>query len=91
MLPFLILVIIDLMILMRTGVTPVEAEAPGDGGMWTVIGSMGCGWTRKQLDHMKKKGIPHTFVDCDKETCDAEAFPTLIDLNGERHVGYKEI
>jgi hypothetical protein len=89
MLPLLILVIIDLMILMRTGATPVEA--PGDGGMWTVLGSMGCGWTRKQLDHMKKNGIAHKFVDCDKEKCDAEAFPTLIDSNGEKHVGYKEI
>jgi hypothetical protein len=90
MLPLLILVIIDLMILMRTGATPVEA--PGDGGMWTVFGSMGCGWTRKQLDHMKKAGKPHKFVDCDKEDCKkVEAFPTLIAPNGEEHVGFKEV
>ena len=53
---------------------------------------MGCGWTRKQLDYMKKNGKPFKFVDCEKEGCsDVEVFPTIIHPNGEKTVGYEEI
>ena len=59
---------------------------------WTIYGTMGCGWTRKQLDYMKQKGKPFTFVDCDKGDCpDVEGFPTMIHSSGERVVGYKEV
>ena len=63
------------------------------GGSWKVYGTMGCGWTRKQLDHMKKNGITHTFVDCSSDNCpDVDAFPTMIHpQSGETIVGYKEI
>lgn len=89
MLPFIILAIIDLVILMRMG---VETQTNEEEGLWTVFGSMGCGWTRKQLDHMKKAGKPHKFVDCDKEDCKKiEAFPTIVSPNGEEHVGFKEV
>lgn len=65
---------------------------PKKGSGWTVYGTMGCGWTRKQLDHMKSKGISHTFVDCDKGGCDGmEAFPTLKSPSGETIVGFKEV
>jgi len=53
---------------------------------------MGCGWTRKQLDHMKKNGKPHRFVDCDTEECSGmDAYPTLVGPNGEKIVGYSEV
>jgi hypothetical protein len=52
---------------------------------------MGCGWTRKQLDYMKKAGKPYEFIDCDKGGCSGmDAFPTTIDPNGEKTVGYQE-
>ena len=38
-------------------------------GKWTVYGTMGCGWTRKQLKHMKDNNISHEFIDCDKKDC----------------------
>lgn len=58
---------------------------------WTVYGTMGCGWTRKQLEYMKTKGLPHTFVDCDKNECaNMDAFPTTKLPNGKIVVGYKE-
>ena len=61
-------------------------------GKWTVYGTMGCGWTRKQLDYMKKTGTPHTFVDCDKGGCGGMgAFPTLKSPNGKTIVGYTEV
>jgi hypothetical protein len=63
--------------------------------MWTVYGTNGCGWTRKQLAHMKSKGIPHRFVDCDKEDCgDITAFPTLKKSGGDDDsviVGFKDL
>ena len=69
-----------------------SAASVSNGKQWTVYGTMGCGWTRKQLDYMKKNGKPHRFVDCDKEGCSGmEAFPTLISPNGEKTVGYSEI
>ena len=73
-------------------VTPKNGGGGNASGQWTVYGSMNCGWTRKQLDHMKSKQIPHRFVDCDKEDCgDMTAFPTLDDPNGKRSVGFNSI
>ena len=63
-----------------------------DSGEWTIYGSMGCGWTRKQLDYMKKNNKPFTFVDCDNQECPGvEGFPTMMSPSGERVVGYKEV
>ena len=88
MIAFIVLLIINFMILQSMG-APVKAKKGKD---WTVYGTMGCGWTRKQLDHMKSKGIPHTFVDCDKGGCDGmEAFPTLKSPQGETTVGFKKV
>ena len=87
MLALIILAIIDILILIQTGQAPVE-----EGKKWTVFGTMGCGWTRKQLDYLKKNGKPHEFVDCDESGCDGvEAFPTLVSPDGEKTVGYKEV
>lgn len=60
---------------------------------WTVYGTMGCGWTRKQLEYMKGAGVPHAFVDCDKGGCPStmKAFPTMIHTSGEQVVGFKEV
>lgn len=58
---------------------------------YTIYGTMGCGWTRKQLEYMKKSGKPFTFVDCDKSECaDMTAFPTTVDPSGKKTVGYNE-
>lgn len=86
MLPYIILTLVNLYILVNTGKPPVVQEG------WTIFGSMGCGWTRKQLEHMKKVKKPFTFVDCDNGDCkDVDAFPTIVAPNGEKHVGFKEV
>lgn len=61
-------------------------------GVWKVYGSMGCGWTKKQIAHLKSKGISHTFVDCTKQSCHGvDGFPTLVhSQSGEKIVGYTE-
>ena len=67
-------------------------SAHSSSGGWTVYGTTGCSWTRKQLDHMKSNNIPHTFVDCDKESCgDMSGFPTLKDSNGKITTGFKQV
>ena len=95
LLPILILLIIDLIILTNTPrkiASPKSEEKTKDDGEWTVFGTMGGGWTRKQLEYLEKSGKSYTFIDCDKEECaDMEAFPTLVHSNGERHVGFKEV
>jgi hypothetical protein len=95
MIAFIILLLVDLYILMNTGRGSVAPSAPATTsaeGKWTVFGTMGCGWTRKQLDYMKKKGIDHVFKDCEKGECgDVKAFPTLVSPEGEKHVGYNEM
>lgn len=57
---------------------------------WAVYGTMGCGWTRKQLEDMDSKGISYNFIDCDKEDCAGmDAFPTVKSLtNGRINVGF---
>lgn len=61
------------------------------GAKYTIYGTMGCGWTRKQLDYMKKSGKPFTFVDCDKGECAGmTAFPTTVEPSGKKTVGFKE-
>ena len=56
---------------------------------WTIYGSKGCSWTRKQFDEMDKKGIDYKFVDCTKEKCDGiSGFPTLKNDDGTVKVGY---
>ena len=88
MLAFVILTVINTIIFLQTG----QGSQKAGGKKWTVFGTMGCGWTRKQLDYMKKNGKAHTFVDCDKGGCDGmDAFPTLKGPNGEMTVGYKEV
>jgi hypothetical protein len=88
----LVLVILFLlnMVLAPSSKAPAAAVS-GGGAQWTVYGTNGCGWTRKQLAVMDTKKVPYTFVDCDKEDCKgADAFPTLVDPSGAKTVGFKE-
>ena len=90
-----LLILIDLLILSQTGKRRLDvtvSASVSNGEHWTIYGTMGCGWTRKQLDYMKKNGKSFKFVDCDKEGCSGmNAFPTLVSPNGEKIVGYSEI
>jgi hypothetical protein len=90
MLPFIILGAVNTYIFLNTG-KPERTEKP-KGGKWTVFGTSWCGWTTKQLEYLKKKGIDHKFVDCEKGKCDGiDAFPVMESPNGERITGYKEV
>ena len=91
MLPFIILGAINAYIYLNTGKEPKEPKEPSKGS-WTVFGTTWCGWTTKQLDYLKKKGIDHKFVDCEKGKCDGiDAFPVMESPTGEKITGYKEI
>ena len=83
---------IIILYLLNSILTSSPKKSPGAStGSWTVYGTNGCGWTRKQLAVMDSKKIPHTFVDCDKEDCKgSEAFPTLVDSAGNKSVGFKD-
>ena len=82
-----LLIIVNIYILIQNGKRRVST-----GEEWTVYGTMGCGWTRKQLEYMEKNGKPFIFVDCEKEGCSGmEAFPTIVHPSGEKTVGYSEI
>jgi len=93
MLPFGILGAINTYIFLNTGKsTKVQKETNKGAGTWTVYGTTWCGWTTKQLEYLKKKGIEHKFVDCEKGKCDGiDAFPVIESPNGERITGYKEV
>ena len=92
MFAIIVLLIINLMILKSVGANKKRYGPMPSGNDWTVYGTMGCGWTRKQLKHMENKGISHTFVDCDKGGCNGmQAFPTMVDKDGRKVVGYKEV
>ena len=73
-------------------VLTAKSTYTGEDGKWTVYGTNGCGWTRKQLELMDSKNIPYTFVDCDSENCNGmDAYPTLIDPSGKKHVGFNTL
>ena len=63
------------------------------GADWAVYGTMGCGWTRKQLEDMDSKGIKYNFIDCDKQDCPGmDAFPTVKSLkDGKVTVGFTSL
>ena len=83
--------ILVLVILFLLNMVLAPSKKSGGQGGWTVYGTNGCGWTRKQLEVMKSKQIPYTFVDCDKEDCKGtEGFPTLVSPSGTRSTGFKE-
>jgi hypothetical protein len=87
-----LLLLINIYILSQTGKATVKATVEATGEEWTVYGTMGCGWTRKQLEYMEKVGKPFRFVDCEKEGCSGmDAFPTILHPSGEKTVGYNEI
>lgn len=93
MLPFVILGAVNTYIFLNTGKkVEIQKESDKATGTWTVYGTTWCGWTTKQLEYLKKKGIDHKFVDCEKGKCDGiDAFPVMESPNGERITGYKEI
>tara|TARA_B100000902_G_scaffold159096_1_gene155030 strand:+ start:2031 stop:2321 length:291 start_codon:yes stop_codon:yes gene_type:complete len=96
MLPFIILGVVNTYIFLNTGKSPKatksKKETDNTTGTWTVYGTSWCGWTTKQLEYLKKKGIDHKFVDCEKGKCDGiDAFPVLESPKGERITGYKEV
>jgi hypothetical protein len=90
-----LLILVDLYILSQTGKRRVDVTVSAtvsNGEEWTVYGTMGCGWTRKQLEYMERNGKPFKFVDCEKEGCSGmDAFPTIVHPSGEKTVGYSEI
>ena len=58
---------------------------------YTVYGTKGCPWCRKQIEYFEKTGTSFKFVDCNKQSCKGmDAFPTIISPSGEKSVGYKE-
>jgi hypothetical protein len=62
---------------------------PSSTGSWTVYGTDGCGWTRKQLKELDDKKISYTYVNCETEDCgDITAFPTLKSADGTVKVGF---
>tara|TARA_B000000477_G_scaffold79582_1_gene66966 strand:- start:477 stop:776 length:300 start_codon:yes stop_codon:yes gene_type:complete len=95
----LLLLLIDVYILVNMNTkkeTKIDTPAAKAEGVtkteWTVYGTNWCGWTKKQLAYLEKKGIPHKFIDCEKGNCDGiEAFPVMKSSDGEEVVGYKEI
>ncbi len=86
MLAFIILALINIIILMKTGQATKVVEG------WTVYGTMGCGWTRKQLEYMKKTGKQFEFIDCTQNECTGvSGFPTILHPDGNKSVGYTEV
>jgi len=57
---------------------------------WVVYGTMGCGWTRKQIDELKAKGVAYEFVDCSVDgACPGmNAYPVNKKPDGTQVVGF---
>ncbi len=90
MIALILLILMSIYTVYQAGV-PTTPDVSGP--KWTVYGTKGCGWTVKQLDYMKKNGKPHTFVDCDNGgDCEGmDAYPTLVDPDGNKTTGFKKV
>ena len=88
---FLLALVIAIVAIVLIKICMKKSPKKAEEGGYTVYGTMGCGWTRKQLEYMKQSGTPFTFVDCDSEECAGiTAFPTTVDPSGEQTVGFKK-
>ena len=90
---YAILFIIILFLLNNVLTKPTSVAATATEAGWKVYGTNGCGWTRKQLEVMDEKKVSHQFVDCDQdhESCAGmTGFPTLVDPDGNKTVGFKQ-
>ena len=87
-----VVILLNMVLTNKKPSSPTSGPMKGSGsGSWTVYGTNGCGWTRKQLEVMKSKNIPHKFIDCDSENCAGmSAYPTLMGPDGEKTVGFKD-
>jgi len=85
-----ILIILNVYILLEMGKKSTTVATSND--KWVVYGTMYCGWTRKQLEHMRKSRKNFEFVDCNKNECAGmKGFPTIIHPNGNKTEGYNEV
>ena len=56
---------------------------------WTVYGTDGCGWTRKQLKELDEKNVQYKYINCESGDCGGiSSFPTLKSDDGELKVGF---
>jgi hypothetical protein len=86
------IVLLGLLLLWMYFKKPSASKGPGGAGEWTVYGTMGCGWTRKQLEVLKSNNVPYTFVDCDSKECAGmNAFPVNILPDGTQKIGFTEV
>ena len=70
--------------------TTAPATATG-GAKWTVYGSLGCGWTTKQLEFMKKRMASRTRSSIViRPSANTRRTRRSCPLSGEEHVGYRE-
>ena len=59
---------------------------------WTVYGTDGCGWTRKQLKVFDDKKIAYKYVNCETGDCKgATSYPTLVSPTGAKTVGFNNL
>jgi hypothetical protein len=87
-----ILILIGLFVLNRLLVA--QGSVRTGGNPWKVYGTMGCGWTRRQIDELKKKGVAYTFLDCSKGECEGQnvtGMPLNILPDGTQKVGFTEV
>lgn len=57
---------------------------------WVVYGVDSCGWTKKQIQEMDKKGVSYEYINCEHGDCPGmNAFPTLQSPSGEITEGYQ--
>jgi len=68
----------------------VQDPSGGASSKWTVYGTNGCGWTRKQLKELDEKGVPYTYVNCENggDCGGIKSFPTLKSDSGDTKVGF---
>tara|TARA_B100000287_G_scaffold404363_1_gene426961 strand:- start:17831 stop:18118 length:288 start_codon:yes stop_codon:yes gene_type:complete len=95
MILFFLLALVNIYILLCLYKTPAPTASAAEAkDKYIIYGSMGCGWTRKQIDVMKEKKLAYEYVDCQKDGgCppDVKAFPTIRHPDGKMTTGFNSL
>ena len=61
-------------------------------GKWQIYGKKTCGWTKKQMEHIKKNNIDHDYFECPDGCPDwVRGFPSHVSPEGKQGSGFVQM
>ena len=66
-----------------------NSKANNNSGKWQIYGRKTCGWTKKQMEHIKNNNIDHDYFECPDGCPDwVKGFPSHVSPEGKQGSGF---